>query len=176
VTEDERRVAYAEAFLKQARSDWRVYRLLLDTPDIPPCHSLHYLQMACEKVAKAYRLRDTASPVDTLLSKHVGFPKFVSAFLKSPQMKRRYAGKDAQLGAFERTAATLARAIERLAPAVDRGAEPDNSEYPWETAGGVMVPCEFGFPGLSRLREPTGQAFLKLIDEAMRDFDEVETA
>lgn len=55
------REEWARAFLRQASSDLAVYDLLERQPqqEFPRCHSLHYLQMACEKVAKAYRTRET---------------------------------------------------------------------------------------------------------------------
>jgi hypothetical protein len=37
--------------MAQSRSDWQVYDRLAADPSIPPCHQLHYLQMACEKIA-----------------------------------------------------------------------------------------------------------------------------
>jgi hypothetical protein len=40
--------------------------------------------MATEKLAKAYRFRDTATDEDALLTKHVGFQKFLNSFLLSP--------------------------------------------------------------------------------------------
>ena len=64
MTEDQRRRAFAEAFIAQARSDWIVRRVLTEREGVDVCHELHYLQMVCEKLAKAYRLRDTNSPVD----------------------------------------------------------------------------------------------------------------
>ena len=61
MTDTERRQAYAEAFAAQGRSDWTEYQHLstLTYPSLPWCHALHYLQMATEKIAKAYRIRDT---------------------------------------------------------------------------------------------------------------------
>jgi hypothetical protein len=44
---------WSDAFLTQARSDWQVFEHLYDS-DFPECHALHYLQMATEKLAKAY--------------------------------------------------------------------------------------------------------------------------
>jgi len=173
VTEDERRNSFATGFARQARSDWQVFQLLQAERGVPTCHSLHYLQMACEKIAKAYRLRDTDSPIDTLLSRHVGSPKFVSALVKSPRVLKRYAGKSAQLQTFERQASVIARTIETLAPSVDRGSQPENTEYPWESDEVVRTPCEYSFPNLSLLWEPSGRAFLKLVAEALHDFDEV---
>ena len=44
-----------EAYLRQARSDFGVFQLLLeqDRDMVPACHPLHYLQMSTEKLAKA---------------------------------------------------------------------------------------------------------------------------
>lgn len=60
---DARRQAYSGAFIAQARSDFQVYRHLAQSPEFAVCHALHYLQMATEKLARAYRLRDSQSPV-----------------------------------------------------------------------------------------------------------------
>jgi hypothetical protein len=70
MTAEERRRAFASAFIEQARSDWSVRGTLAEQTQVPACHQLHYLQMACEKLAKAYRLRDTNSEVGDLVSKH----------------------------------------------------------------------------------------------------------
>ncbi|HEV8551544.1 MAG TPA: hypothetical protein VGQ57_20995, partial [Polyangiaceae bacterium] len=143
MTEGERRAAYASAFIAQARSDWQAYRVL-EQSEVAPCHPLHYLQMVCEKVAKAYRLRDTQAPVDQLVSTHSGFSKFISAFFAAV-LKDEYVGKSAQLASLIQFSRRLAREIEKLAPAVDRLSTPENAEYPWERDGHVTAPCEFGF-------------------------------
>jgi hypothetical protein len=44
MTEDERRLAYAGAFIAQARSDWGACRVL-EQSEVSACHNLHYLQM-----------------------------------------------------------------------------------------------------------------------------------
>ena len=41
-------------FLVQARADLVVFELLSKEPDLPACHSLHYLQMATELLGKAH--------------------------------------------------------------------------------------------------------------------------
>lgn len=46
--------------------------------------------MACEKMAIAYRIRDTSAELDGsngLLRRHVGFDKFMRAFLLSPRRR-----------------------------------------------------------------------------------------
>lgn len=172
MTADQRRRAFAGAFIAQARSDWSVYRLLSQRAEVARCHQLHYLQMACEKVAKAYRLRDTNSAVDELVSKHSGFSKFVSPFFTAV-LKSEYTGKDEQLAVLIKQARACAREIEKLAPAIDRSAAPENAEYPWERDGSVTAPCHFAFPALELLRQPGGRSFLNLIDRALNDFENV---
>ena len=90
---DDRRGRFAAAFYAQASSDWALYKRLADLDDVALCHKLHYLQMACEKLAKAYRLRDLDTDVDAVATKHVGFTKFINAFLRSPRLLEEYADK-----------------------------------------------------------------------------------
>ena len=123
------REVWASAFAAQSRSDWQVYDRLTAEPEIPSCHKLHYLQMACEKIAKAYRCRDTGTNLEELLKRHVGFAKFIGSFLASPSVKEAYQGRDAQLREVSRLTRALAREIEKLAPAVDRAGSPENAEY-----------------------------------------------
>lgn len=172
MTDDARRRAFATAFIAQARSDWRVYRVLSERSDVALCHQLHYLQMACEKMAKAYRLRDTKAAVDELVSKHSGFSKFVSPFFTAV-LKPEYLGKDEQLTGLLSRARTIAREIEKLAPAMDRVAVPENAEYPWERDGRVTAPCDYAFPALELLKQAGGRAFLNLVERALDDFEKV---
>lgn len=165
------REAWAGAFALQSRSDWQVYNLLAGEPLLPDCHELHYLQMACEKIAKAYRCRDTTADFVDLLKRHVGFTKFMGSFLSSPSIKEAYRGRDAQLREISRFARGLAREIEKLAPAVDRAGAPENAEYPWESGDKVTSPCQYSYPRLSLLTSAGGRTLLKLIDKAIQDFE-----
>ncbi|HKY41317.1 MAG TPA: hypothetical protein VJN18_35535 [Polyangiaceae bacterium] len=170
MTEDDRRRAFSSAFIAQARSEWAVFNLLAGQSGVPVCHQLHYLQMVCEKVAKAYRLRDTKTSVDDLVSKHSGFAKFVGPFFLAV-LKDDYVGKDAQLTGLIAGARKLAREIEKLAPAIDRLASPENAEYPWERDNAVTAPCDYSFPSLDLLRQAGGRTFLKLVTRALDEFD-----
>lgn len=169
------RNAWATAFAAQSQSDWEVYKILSAEPYIPVCHSLHYLQMACEKIAKAYRCRDTSAPLDDLLSRHVGFAKFMSSFLGSPSMKKAYGRRNAQRLVLTQVARTLAREIEKLAPAVDRSAFPENAEYPWLSGDEVVAPCSYRYPALSLLRTSGGRAVLNLVARAIHEFETIRT-
>ena len=74
---------WAQAYAKQSGSDFAIYQLLAPQ-SIALCHPLHYLQMACEKIAKAYRFRDTATSEERLTSEHVAFSQFIESYLGSP--------------------------------------------------------------------------------------------
>ena len=129
--------------------------------------------MATEKIAKAYRIRYTLSDVDELVRHHSGFEEFVNSFFRSPTIKAEYDGKDAALKTLQTNATALAREIEKLAPATDRVASPENAEYPWERNGQVLTPCIYGYPNLAVLKKPSGRATMNMIERAFRDYDKL---
>ena len=172
MTDSTIRQSWAAAFARQARSDWELHHRLA-TAGEADCHALHYLQMACEKIAKAYRIRDLTVDVDELTQHHIGFESFVSAFLLSPAFKEEYKHKSAQFRRTKTEMRRLAREVECLSPAVRREQRPDNSEYPWAAGTVVVAPCDYGFPNLSLLTTSTGRAFLKLVRRAMDEFEDV---
>ncbi|HEX7183963.1 MAG TPA: hypothetical protein VF756_19185 [Thermoanaerobaculia bacterium] len=169
------REVWAAAFAAQSQSDWQVYNLLAGEPWLPPCHELHYLQMSCEKIAKAYRCRDTAADLEELLKRHIGFAKFIGSFLSSPMIKEAYRGRSAQLQKISKLSRALAREIEKLAPAVDRAGSPENAEYPWESGDDVVSPCQYSYPRLSLLTSAGGRTLLKLVARAIQDFERTAT-
>jgi hypothetical protein len=146
--------------------------LLAAESRLPDCHELHYLQMACEKIAKAYRCRDTAADLEELLKRHIGFSKFMGSFLSSPSIQEAYRGRSAQFREISRLARGLAREIEKLAPAVDRAGSPENVEYPWQSGDKVIPPCQYGYPSLSLLTSAGGRTLLKLVGRAIQDFED----
>jgi hypothetical protein len=90
----DRRSQYAQAFYEQAWSDWQAYEALTRVLKLPRCHALHYLQMACEKLGKAYRLRNPRADIDAIVTRHVGFTQFLNEFLRSPAIVGEYKGAD----------------------------------------------------------------------------------
>lgn len=130
--------------------------------------------MACEKLGKAYRFRDTDTPSSSLLTQHVGFAKFFNSFLLSPRMRERFMGKLEQLRSIQRECNRMAREVEQLAPAIDRGHSPQNAEYPWFDGDRVITPCQYTYPNLSLLRTQGGRAFLKWIRLALDSFEDVQ--
>ncbi|HEX2570817.1 MAG TPA: hypothetical protein VH877_14765 [Polyangia bacterium] len=164
------RTAWAYGYAKQSRSDFALYQRL-ELSGEERCHCLHFLQMACEKIAKAYRFRDTATSEERLTTEHVAFSQFIDSFLASGDMKRRYRDHLEQLLRMRQHARLLAREIEKLAPAVDREGTPVNAEYPWQEGEQIVSPCEYGFPQLELLKGPLGRSFLKLVKVAIDDFE-----
>lgn len=162
------RVRLADAYAEQSRSDFRVYNEHLRGAE--ECHRLHYLQMACEKIAKAYRIRDLVALGSHDLYSHLAFSMFIVGFLKNPQIKVRYVGRDAQRRQIERYAHVFSVEIEKLAPAVDREQTPANVEYPWTAGAAVFVPCRHAYSVSRHLGEQSGRDFLKLIEIAIEEY------
>lgn len=168
------RYTWAEGYAEQANSDFRMYkRLQGGEPGVEFCHILHYLQMSCEKIAKAYRFLDPTVPLEQLTNDHVAFSKFIECFLRSNAVQQRFKGKPRLIKNVLKYAHYAARDIEKLAPAIDREATPCNVEYPWED-GTLMVPCQYQFPNLTRIDSKTieGAKFLKVISTAFGIFSE----
>ncbi len=177
------RDAWAAAYAKQSRSDFAVFEMFTNQilvkqcpllGQVEQCHSLHYLQMACEKIAKAYRFRDTATPIEDLLTSHVAFSKFIEGFLKAPDVKDMHKNKVSVLRNISRYARQYAERIELLAPALGSEKQPSNAEYPWADAMKIVIPCEYSFQDLDLLIEPEGRNFLKIIEIAITDFENIK--
>ena len=141
---------WATAFAKQALSDLDI-RDLLASRNAAKCHRLHYLQMAAEKLCKAYLLK--GHPVN---SRNIKTHAVIKRHLRI--IARQY-GRE-QLAVF-------AEEIENLAPACQAGGHrEDNTEYPWATADGMIVaPCEWSFPNIDDSDRKIVQ-LIKLIRQA----------
>lgn len=61
------------------------------------CRALYDLQMACERIANAYRLRNTAADPDELMRVHLRFRRFVRADCKAPQVTAVFEGQVARV-------------------------------------------------------------------------------
>lgn len=150
---------------RQALADLNGWEALAAT-ELPARQSLHFLQMACEKLAKA-RLCTTGADPKTLQSSHAYIAKQLPTivldelvFEKAKPKVRRDIVKHAR---------RLAREIELLAPAVDAGGKRrDNCEYPWDDATGrLWVPADYDFTASQLLAERYGVAVVKLIRRAI---------
>ena len=164
------RIAYA----KQAKVDLQTRDELLRHPGIPNCQQLHFLQMACEKICKAYLCGQGTDP-ETLQSSHayVAGPLPVIA-RQQFALQSGHVQKDRSwmIAAIRK----LARKIELLAPAVKAGgAVPANCEYPWVGPdGSVKVPAEYNFQ-FDLLYEEAGRHLLKALFSAVDDLCSTST-
>jgi hypothetical protein len=118
--------------------------LLVADSALPACHSLHLLQMACEKLCKASMISSGSDPLEVqrshaYIAKHL--PTIVRLYLS------REAGRLPRDNWIVEAIRPLARKIELLNPAVkDGGRAPHNCEYPWEAQDGTVVaPADHNF-------------------------------
>ncbi len=153
-------MTWCEAYLLQARSDWQVYQILQQQP-VEECHSLHYLQMATEKLGKAFLIAGGNAPA-LVHTSHKAFVRFLQVAAYNPDLQRQLRMTRQQLRAHVRLLLPIADEIERLAPALAYGGP--NAEYPWETpAGIVQVPAIYRFTLNNQLRTPKGIKLLTII-------------
>ena len=156
---------WQHAYARQAKADLVAYEVLRAAPHLPRCQSLHFLQMACEKLCKAYLCSQKVEP--RFLQTSHGFiaGKLPEIFKDRRRLKLRPLH---QYSTLLKQVYSLAREIELLAPTVDSQRRPDNCEYPWvDGAGNVLVPAEYPFANLSLLSESAGQDLLKIIPFAI---------
>ena len=135
---------WARAYAQQGASDLVVYRelsTLRAAGRIEECHEIHYLQMAIEKIARAYMLKHSKGDRTRFLDSHVVVKEFVQTYASCPEWRRHF-GDKSQLWSHVKL---LAGAIEDLAPAVERQARPSNAEYPWSDGRLLTVPKDIPF-------------------------------
>ena len=171
ISYEEWRIAYA----KQALADLLARERLLQHADVPDCQQLHFLQMACEKLCKAYLCGQGVDP-ETLRGSHA----YISGPL--PIIARQQYAQETRRVNVDRTwvmkaLRSLARKIELLAPAVnDAGRQPANCEYPWSGPDGTIhVPADHNF-GLDLLYESAGRHLLKVLYTAAEELTRPPTA
>jgi len=157
---------WRRAFAEQAEADFEAWEKLQVRGDISRCHQLLFLQMACEKLAKAH-LYGTGSDSPSIDTSHERFAKSFPAIAK-----HHYARVGKKLGKYDRALKnmrSLAREIELLSPAVHKDRKRrDNCEYPWELQNGELrIPASHSFPNLTLLTQHTGRNLLKIVKEAI---------
>jgi hypothetical protein len=155
-------MAWKEAFLRQARSDLSAFGA---TVSLDKCHRLHNLQMAGEKVAKAFSLEAAANLRPSF--SHYGFHRWLRTISFSTREARSLGFKsDADFRMGLPALRDTAQAIEHLNPKIanDRAngqitystwaGVGVNAEYPWPQGKDVVVPGAYPFaePGLSDTR------------------------
>jgi hypothetical protein len=132
--------AWSKPFASQAKADFEAwnalhlhYKPLAETAPLPQSQKLHFLQMACEKLAKAHLLLGGAK-LEDLETSHAYTAKQLTIILRQQLSMMPNPPKNEKY--LLAHCIPLAREIELLSPAVkDGGRRPDNCEYPWEEGG-----------------------------------------
>lgn len=160
-----------ELWWKQAQSDLRMF-VQLRRSGASECHLLHYLQMATEKLSKAYLWRSGHAPPKT----HTGFVRFLRALLGRRGDLDRIAqvfgfGRQADMDNWMRSVQVLAYSLQNIAPA-EAGDGP-NPEYPWPHDAPEHCPVDHTFALWSQLSNTgQGRKLLMFIEHAITRFDQ----
>lgn len=159
---------WARGYARQADADLRAWELYETHPAAlaAGCHKLMFLQMACEKLCKAYLIR-TGTPPEALQASHGYVAKPLPVVIRD--YMSRLSRRPVKMGGVLTHVRHLAGEIEALNPAVRRdGRRPDNCEYPWEDAAGVLqTPLDWNFSPSRLCTAPAGRTFLKLLRGAI---------
>ena len=151
-------------YLRQAISDYTIFKVLESVPDTPLCHRLHYLQMATEKLAKGFLTPPNGGAFEYT---HKVFKAFLSVAL-SNQAIRSQVGMTNQYAAYRsylREMTPLAETIQNLSP---EGDDHPNPEYPWQdTQGNVISPLDYPFAGLDTRGNPKMQKLLYFVEACL---------
>lgn len=148
---------WREGFLRQARSDAHVMRLL-NQHRAAYSHQLHYLQMVTEKLAKGLLSPLGTGPAPT--PSHSAFVRCLQVIKGRPELQEALGYNDSSIfRKFIDSILPLAADVERLAPAMAGTTQP-NPEYPWQSSphNPVVAPCEYDFS----LFNPRKQQMIKL--------------
>ena len=163
--------SYQQVWWQQAKSDHDAF-VLIRGRGVAQCHSLHYLQMVTEKIAKAYFWRSGSPPPQS----HAGFVQFLR-FLG--QIRTSDRDRIANLFTFQRFAdfqnwiravLPLAYDLERLAPALANNGP--NPEYPWPHANPQFAPVNHKFAIWPSLISGQGRDLMRIIHITVDRFPE----
>lgn len=155
---------------EQARSDFEVFEHL-QSQSFDACHQLHYLQMATEKLGKAYFWREGHAPPTS----HAAFVRFLQLLdTRKHRDRERIATRlgfssGDQFETWLRSIAPLAHDIQKLAPAL-AGFDGPNVEYPWPTDDPVNAPCRYSFPVAADLQSSRGRQFCRVLKSVFQEF------
>lgn len=156
---------------KQANSDYQLFNQLRRA-NANECHLLHYLQMATEKLSKAYFWRSGHPP----RMGHAGFVRFLKALLdrRIPELdlvaKVLGFSRREDLERWVSRARALAYSIQNIAPAEAKNGP--NPEYPWPHGDPAYCPCEHRFQLWEQLiNTGQGRKLVAFIDRAIAHFD-----
>lgn len=156
---------------EQAKSDLTVYKQLRAL-GAHPCHLLHYLQMATEKIAKAYLWRSGNPPPKA----HTGFVRFLRALLSRPSGDLQWISKvlgfdrPKDLDTWVTTNMSIAYDLMNIAPAEAHNGP--NPEYPWPHEAPTHCPATHTFPLWTNLADMgRGRKLMRFIDVVITRFE-----
>lgn len=163
---------FQRVWWQQSQSDHEMF-VVCRSEGFAQCHTLHYLQMATEKLAKAYFWRSNTPPPKS----HAGFVQFLR-FLGSIRNDRE---RIADLFSFKRfedfqawlkITSPIAYELERLTP--DLANDGPNPEYPWPHARPQFSPVNHRFPVWESLMAGQGRGLLRFLRTAIVSFPQYE--
>lgn len=160
---------WGDAFLRQARSDWCVYKEIQNL-QVDDCHKLYYLRITTEKLGKAALLKSGSYSI-TNIRKHRVFVKYLQLSTRNPKLCKVLGIKSTQLKPYINSVLSLANSIEILAPG--EGNNGANAEYPWEQTNIICIPAEHKFPETRQLRTSHGRKLIGLVQSILDNFEEV---
>ena len=156
---------------RQAQSDHAIF-VQLRQGGAHECHLLHYLQMATEKLSKAYLWRSGHAPPKN----HTGCVRF----LKALQDRRNKLNRLAKVLGFQRQkdlvdwlskVQALAYGLQNIAPA-EAGDGP-NPEYPWPHEAPTQCPISHTFALWDQLANTApGRKWMKFVEHAIARFED----
>jgi len=151
-------MSWRDAYFLQARSDYDAFKEL-NKPGLPLCHRLHYLQMAAEKLAKAYLSPSNGDPPK---KGHLRLGTLLKVIKGRPEIRRNlgFGTNHHAFCSYVDSLTPFAGQIELLAP-VGTDDRRMNAEYPWvDPTGQVVHPAIYGFPEFPKTELVKFQNFL----------------
>lgn len=136
-------IQWRKAFALQALSDLDAREYLVSSDH--PCHQLHFLQMATEKVCKAHLIE--AEGYKNFKRRHDVIAKTLPVLARQIfSSEDQYKLKQGQRLGIQK----MAQEIQLLSPMChESNTRPDNSEYPWLDGNGqVRTPCLHSFSSI----------------------------
>lgn len=163
--------SFQQVWWEQAKSDHDTF-VVIRGLGVAQCHSLHYLQMATEKIAKAYFWRSGSPPPRS----HAGFAQFLRFLGQTRSSEKQRVARLFTFNRFTdfqkwiRAVLPMAYDLEHLAPALaDNGPNP---EYPWPHKLPRFSPANHDFPIWPLLLSGQGRDLMRVLDIAVNQFPE----
>lgn len=161
--------SFQNLWWKQAKSDHDTFLLLMEMGSAE-CHLLHFLQMATEKLAKAYFWRSGSPPPKS----HAGFVQFLRFLGQAPQRERKRIANQFSFKRFDdfqkwmHAVLPIAYDLERITP--DLANDGPNPEYPWPHTQPSVAPVTHQFSVWKSLKSSRGRDLMRFIETAVRQF------